>query len=290
MTDTNRGIGDNTQVVDYGAQLVAELEKNFGELNNTVSRLLASARELPTECNSDAELPPFISVAKQLRDLDDRIEAHREAEKAPHKARAEACDGFFFGLRERVRRRVKTGKAGAYDVIMARIDDWQQRKLRAEQARRAEELRQQQERERKAREAEAAALLAAQEAEAAAARARKPENVEAHLDRAEESKADAALHQVEALVAGDRVYDAKTATHAKPADVARTRTDEGMATMGTVGYAEIVDASKLDMAKLWPLIKDEHKAMALRTWAKLTDYKVQMEGADIGKKNRTGLR
>lgn len=288
---------DNPRAVPGGnlppndAQLVTDqMARDYAALVDTVDALLEKAKGAPEKIESDDEMAPVVGLIKELRDADKRLESHREAEKLPHLRRSNAIDGFFFAIRDLLGRRVKTAKMGAIDILQARVHDWQTRKLLAEQQRRAREAAEAAERERVAREAQDRADREAEEARLAAERARKPETIEAKTAVAQEAAVVADAAQVETLIAGDAAAAASLATFAKPADLVRTRTDEGMATMAREAYAEVTDFDKLDRAKLWPFIRREEIEKALRAWAKTGGHRETMEGASIGHRQKTVVR
>jgi hypothetical protein len=280
-------IGHNT---DLAAEVRERLEALYAPMREQVTALLNRARELPPEVNSDEEMAPQQALRKEMLDLDKALESTRETEKAPHLRRAETTDAFFFSERERLARRVKTGKAGAADILYARCDNWMQRKLAAEEARRREELRLAQLAEDEARRKREAEAQAAAEAAAAAARARKPENIAAHQDAAADHAVAAEVAKVDEMIAGDKLRDAEVQAAARPADMVRTRTETGMATMAKEAFAEVLDKTKLDKEALWPFINEEEIRKALRAWARTTSFKAQMAGAAIGHRPKTNLR
>ena len=80
-------------------------------------------------------------------------------------------------------------------------------------------------------------------------------------------------------------------TLAKPADIVRTRVEEGpTVTMQREAFAIVVDAALLDVAKLWPFVALAEKEKALRAWAKNTGYGTQMPGAEVGYRPKTVVR
>lgn len=273
-----------------GEIVATRLKLDYDELDKLVTELLEKARKLPATVDSDEEAVPFIALIKDLRDAKKRAEHHHDAEKAPVLAAGAAIDGYFFVLIEKLARRVKNGKAGAADVLLARLADYQERKLLAEQARLRREAQEAADKERAAQAAKAEAERVAEEARLAAARARKPEHIETKTAIADESAVVADTAGVNALMAGDKAEVAHFATFTPAADLARTRTDVGMATMGKEAFALVTDYDALDKAVLWPFIKRDAIDAALRAWAKTTSHKTMMVGASIGHKNKTGVR
>lgn len=274
-------IGHNV-APDYAATITDRLEQDYAELTKGAQALLEEARLLPKEITSDEEMGPHATLIERMRDTSARIESFRVVEKEPHMRASQAVDQFFFGWFEKLARRAKTGKPGAADILQARVNDYMQRKLDAERrARAAAEAAARAAEEALRKEREEAARKAA-EAHAAAERARKAENIKAHELRAAEEAAKAAQLAAEQARAAEAADDARIDTLAKPADMVRTRLEGGpMVTMRQVPVVVIEEVEKLDMAKLWPHLKEEHILTALKAWAKTTGYKKQMAGATI---------
>jgi hypothetical protein len=259
-------------------------------LNESISALLEEARSKPTEVTSDEVALDIGALIKRLGDADRRAEAFRVAEAEPYLRGKNAVDGFFNALRDKIGRRNKNDRAakpGAVDILQARVTAYLEKKRIEEQARRDAEAARLREEARQRQLAEAAAAAAAEEARKAAERARKPEIVEQKTAVAQEAAAAAAAARAESEVATGQAIEAHISTLAKPADMARTRGDEGvLLTLAKESYAIVLDRSKLDMAKLAPFFTDTEVEKALRAWAKNTGYAQPMDGAEIGKKNK----
>lgn len=284
-------IGDNTQTIDYAAEEVARLEQDYRHIPISVQELEIEAASIALPINDPDTKSLVMSLIKRMRDQAKAIEGIHELEKAPHYRRGQGVDQFFFGLHERLARRGRTGKPGLADTLNAELTDYDNRLLAAEQERRrleAERLRK--EAEARAR-AEQEALRKAEEARLAAERARKPETKQAKEATANEAAVQAAVTSAAATTAADKAEEAYIETLAKPADLMRTRGSDGtLGTMKREPYAEIVDATKLDMATLWPFISLDAKEKALRAWAKTTGHNQQMTGAAIGFRNKSLVR
>lgn len=276
---------------DYAAEVVSRLSKDYSELMNSVATTLASLRALPKEIADEATLEDYSKVIRDGRDLRKRLDAYHDAEKQPYLRSGQGVDQFFFGLEEKLARRKPRDPAGGLDVADARVDDYMQKKLAAERAerervaaeerRKADEIRRQQE----------AAAAAAREADAKAARARNAENVAAHQAEAERQRVLAEQTREAEILAQQRADDARIDATASAADMTRTRLDTGaVATMAQVPFVQIDDASKLDMAALWPFIKEEHLLTALRAWAKTKSHRTPMAGATIELRNKGQVR
>lgn len=271
------------------AQVVTQfLEEEYRQYPVQLAELLDEARALPKEIEDKATKDKAASVIKRMRDLNKKFDAFHEKEGQPYFRGKQAVDQFFFGMMDKLQKRSKNNNPGASDVLLNRITDYDNRVLAAEQAKRQREA------DEAARVARAAQLKAEEEAAAAEAarlaadRARKPETVGQKTAVAQEAETKADAAHVEATVTTARAEEAHIATLAKPADIMRSRGDDGtLSTMGTDKYATIVDRDKLDKAKLWPFIPLAALQQALNGFAKTTDYNTQMDGAEIGRRNKS---
>lgn len=286
-------IGDNESpdAPDYARLAVRRMESDYGEVAKTVAALLDEARELP-EITNDETKGRYATVIKRFRDLTKRLETfHAKEKEAPYRT-GQGIDQFFFGLIDKCSRRDKKNKPGASDVLLARLNDYDTRKLAEEQARRKREADEAERIARLAREEQQRKDREAEEARQAAERARAPAKVEEKtgIAVAAEEQADAA--KVETTVAEAKADDAHIATLAKPADIMRMRDAESgtLSTMATEPYAELVDRDLLDKAKLWPFLRQDAIEIALRAWAKTVGHTQQMDGASIGKRPRSVVR
>jgi hypothetical protein len=272
---------------DYAAEVMGRLSKDYAILLETVADVLSRLRALPPTIEDENTLSAYASIVTEGRDLRKRLEVYHDHEKSPYLRGGQGCDQFFFGAIDKLGRRNPKNPAGGLDIADARVDDFMQRKLAAERAKRAAEAAEAARILREAEEKAAAERRAAQEAIEAAARARKPENVEAHREAAAGHAIAAQEATAAVTVAAERAEDARIDTLASAADLTRTRLDSGaLATMGQVPFVQIVDVTKLDMAALWPHLKEEHILMALKAWAKVKSHKTPMAGAVIEMRNK----
>lgn len=291
MSDTTLIHDPSTNVPDYAAEESARLALEYKNLEAEATDLLAEARKAPEIVEDEETAGWFTTLIKRFRDLDSRVEKVRVGEKLPHMRREDAVDSFFFRLRERLARRKKTDKPGGLDVLLARLNDYNQRRLAEEEARREAARREAERVEQAAREKAAAEQRAADEAAAAADRARKAKNIEAHQQVADQHQQAADTASADAEIARDKVIETRADATAKPADMVRERHQGGaLNTMRQVWVVEIEDSMKLDPVALWAFVKDDHKLMALRSWAKTTNYKKPMDGALIEQRNETVVR
>ena len=291
MTQLNpRAIVGDNQGVDQ-AQIVNErLALDYHQSIENLDGLLNDFGGSIETVNSDADALNLGALIKNLRDLDSRLEAYREAEKQPFLRGGNAVDTFFFGHRDKIARRKKgdrSVKPGAIDILQGRIDLWQEKKRAAERARlEAERL----EAARIAREEQARLRKALEEAEAArlaAERARKEETKAAKAAIADAEAVKAAHAKALADLAAEKERDARLATEINDADIVRVRGD-GVNGGGVVltskseGYAFVTNRDLIDLEALRPFFTDFELDKALRAWAKTTGHKVPMKGAEIG--------
>jgi hypothetical protein len=283
-------IGDN-QDVDQ-AQIVSDrLTALYFQSVQSVDELLGKMPSMPEKVSSDADALMLGALIKQLRDQDNKLEAFRESEKQPFLRGGNAVDNFFHSLRDKIARRKRgdrSVKPGAIDILQGRIDVWLAAKRAAEVARLETErleaarlAREEQMRLRKALEEAEAARLAAE-------RARKAESIIAKAAIADAAEAQAAHAQAVAELAAEKAKDAQMATEIKTSDLVRTRSENGggvLLTSKEEGFAVLLDRSLIDMEALRPYFTDFELSKALRAWAKTTDHKVQMSGAEIGRRN-----
>lgn len=259
------------------------LSEDYGELGRATSGLLESARSLGETVENERELEGFSNVIVAMRDAGARAEAARIAEKEPYLRGGQAVDGFFSSIKERL--------AKAQSVLQRRVDAYQQRKRDAERER-LRLVREEQERiARETREREERARREAEEARLAAERARKPETIAVKSATAQAAEQEAAAAAAAASTAASEAEAARIDTLRPSADLVRERFEGGRVVTGQdVGYAEIVDADKLDAVALWPFVHIKAKQVALNAWAKANGHNKQMPGAEIGFRFKAPVR
>lgn len=293
MNTQSPGLGHN-EAPDYAQQTTERLASDYAEVVKNLGNLLEEARAQPSIIEDDQQALNCGAVIKRFKDLDNRLENVRNVEGEPFLRSKNAVDAFFFALRDKIGRRNKNDRkatAGAVDILQARINDHQDRKIAAERARLAAE---QAERERVAREAARKAAeeaRVAEEARQAALRARKPETQQAKGAAADAQEGTSTRARIEAEQAEQAAEEARLASLAKPSDIARVRGSDAAGagvtlTVAQEPYAEVVDSTKLGMAALWPFFTEAEKEKALRAWARTTGHRVQMDGAKIGFRNK----
>lgn len=308
-------IGDNRSP-DFAKMEQERLANEYAGYPNTLADLTQVAERLdqaiPDDDDADRMALQIGAVIKRFRDLDKRIEETRVVEGEPHLRRKNACDAFFKGLRNIIQpedKRERMTKPGWIDRLQAHINAHQDRKEAKERAR-LEAIRRETERvareaaETARREQEAADKLRREEEakRAEADRARKPENVEQKTSEANQlgAFADAKTDQanvsaIAAEQATEAARDARIATLVKPADIVRTRgvTEEGAGvtlTKAKEKYAVVVDRDKLDYERLASFFTDDAVQTAVNKFARATNYREQMEGAEIGERTKGVVR
>lgn len=289
------GIGDNVQNVDFAAEETKRLDVDYGNLSKSVLDLVEEAKAIPLPI-ADAEGKNVVTrMIKRLRDSATSVEGFREIEKLPHLRRGNAVDQWFGRLRLAIRRDDKKGRPAIGDDLAAALtaydnkllaEEQERRRLAAEQA--ARELREKLAAEAKAREEAEAARLAAE-------RARLAETRQAKGEVAEQAEVKASVATVESKLAEQRAEEAHVQTFARPADIMRQRSDDGvLSTMGTEKFADIIDLQALDVAALRPFIKLEHLEQALRGLAASRGYsndeRMQIAGAKFGTRAKSVVR
>jgi len=289
-----RAVPGSNEAPDYAKLVTERIAAEYAEFNTTLAEMLDQARALPSPIHNDEDALSSGALIKRFRDLDGRVEAVRVLEKEPYLRGGNAVDSFFNALRDKIGKRVKTdrsAKPGAADVLQARINDYQDRKLAVERARlaaeQAEAARVAQEAARKAAEE----ARQAEEARLAAERARKPENIATKSAAAVEQERRAIEVEIEAKRQAEQAEEARLNSLASTADLVRTRGSDAsgagvLLTSAKENYALLVDRNKVDMNALRPYFTDAEIEKALRGWAKATGYRTRMEGAEIGQRNK----
>jgi hypothetical protein len=290
---------------DFAAITTAYLDEEYAAQPQITASLLDEARALPPAVEDDETKGKYTSLIKRLRDQVKNLESYHAKEKQPYLRGGQAVDQKFFGLIEKLARRVKTGKPGAADVLLARVTAYDDRREAEERARLQREADQRaavaREAQRKAEEERRERERIENEARAAAEaaeRARKPEHIEAKTEIAQAKQAEAQAQAgaateaaITANVATIQAEEARVATFAKSADLMRHRGEDGtLSTRQQEPYAIIEDESLLDREALWPLISMDAKEKALRTWAKIHNFNKPMAGASIGRRPRSVVR
>lgn len=294
----------HNEAPDFAKMETERLVDEYQGLVRTLDELVAEVGRAPDMIEDDQTALRVGGLIKRFRDLHGRLENTRAVEKEPHLRRGNAVDAFFNGHKKKIQPDEKNERRtspGQIDILQGRINAHQDRKEAAERARLAREAaetarlaREAQDKADRARREEERLRLEAEERQREADRARAPAQVEKKQEAAIQAsqevgaQAGAAIGaEIEAQQAIDAAQEAHIATLAKPADIVRTRgvTEDGAGvtlTKAKESYAYVVDATKLDQVKLFPYFTDAEVEKALRAFAKATQYREKMDGAEIG--------
>lgn len=280
-------IGDNA-APDWAKIETERLDLEYADLSRNVTELLDEARDVPATIQDDAAKGTVVNLIKRFRDITKKIAGLHELEKHPHLRRGQAADQWFFGLIDKCARRDKRARAGASDILNARLTDYDNRILAERQeAARLEALRLARI-ETEKREAAEKLEREAREAREAAERARAPAQIAAKTAEADRLESAASAAAVEATVTATKAEEGYIQTLAKASDIMRQRGDDGsLSTMAQETYAELDDRTKLDFVKLGPYFTVGAVEQSLRGFAKATDYRTPMDGAKIGRRNKS---
>lgn len=299
--DNPRAVPGDNSAIDYAGLMLVDLERDYKGPKEDTAALLAEAVALvdtipkPRVVRDERIAAKLAILFRRIADHAKALTAYHAKEKLPHKVRGETCDSFFFGQIDKLKRRDKKNQPGAADILFALYDEFNQHKLREEEAARERELARlaKIESDRVAAAQEAERL--AQEAAEAAERARAPAQIEKKVEIAEQAAVVADSAKVDAILATDAADKAELATKASPAQMVRTRYESGVVgTMQTENFAEITDRTILDLEKLRPHIPIAALETALRAYANGLAYSSapehQIAGAKFGKRPKSRIK
>ena len=244
------GVGDNMPPEDANP-LQDRLAEDHGDLIARRDELLASAARTPDVVEDDEMNKRFATLAKLLAALVKKSETSRVGEKEFFLDGGRQVDGWF----KQITDPAKKAKAS----IETRQTEWQRKVAAEERRRRAEEER-----------------LAREEADRLAKEAAEREKV---LKDAKGLDAAVAAAELAKQAAADAEAAAKAAA-AKPADLSRTRSDEGaVASLHTWWDFRDIDRDNLDLEMLRQHLPEEALEKAVRAWIKANSTVVrQMKG------------
>lgn len=224
-------IGDNTRPLITPDQLAID----FAHVEKFVAELEAKAKEAPPALEDDDDLAIINALVPKLRAGAKRCDEVRDENKRPYLDACNTVQTFFKALENRL--------TSLKLILEARGTRYLQKKADAELARQAELERQQREEAAK-REREAIE----------AAKAGKPEEAKAAMTAATQAQ--------------DRADDAATAVAAKPADLARTHTSAGTATLVEHWEARCEDVQRIDLKLIQTFIRRDEIMAALNAFAR----------------------
>jgi hypothetical protein len=300
------GIGDNRP--PPGLDLRNRLAEDYAELAETAARLVKQANASPAAITDDDTVGVAGDLIKEISACSKRAEKIRVDEKEPFLQGGRDVDGFFKTLTGQLEK--AKGSLEKVVGVYLRAKAAEERRAREEAERKARE-----EAERKMREAEEAERerqeiarrreakriadeQAAREAEAAEVAANEPQTIgdlskpfEVDPDVEAETQAtlaadhaleDAAEHETQAEIA------AKAAA-AKPAELARTRSDAGsVSTLREFWDFTVDDYDAIPLAVLRPYIDRANIDKAVRAYVKHGGR--QLDGVRIFKDERAMVR
>ncbi len=234
---------------------VDQLKHDFAHVETAIAALEKRAAESPLVLEDDDDLAAVTALAGELGKAAKRADDLRDIQGRPHLDAQRTINTFFKSFETRL----KTAK----DRISQRATLYMSKKAEAERAKQREE------------EARVRALAEAKAREAAEAlKAGKAE--EAHAAQAASDNLN------------NRADHAADAAAAKPADLARTQTDSGTATLQQSWEFEIENIDLIDLEALRPFLPRAAIEQAMRGFVK--SGRREIKGARIYPKNAARFR
>lgn len=222
-------IGDNRPPLITADQLA----KDFAHVEKAITKREAEAAKVPPVIEDDEDLELLTATVPKLRGAAKRCNELRDQTKRPHLDAGRVIDTWFKALEKRM--------TDLQAALEKRGKLYLDKKRAAEAARRrAEEAKQREEAERLQQEAARAA--AAGQADQAAIAAAAAAEAESHAER--------------------------ESVPVRAADLARTTTTAGTATLGEVWCFEIADFDKIDLNALRPYLKRDDIEKAIRAFVR----------------------
>ncbi len=241
---------------------LTELRSDYGHYLEQLDHMKLSALECPVEINSDDISGRWQEWIKDLDKVVKSTEASRVDAKQPFLAAERSIDGFFKGLQDDISK-VRRDVANIVASYLTRKRD-------AERARLEAEARKKREEEERLRQEAADRAEAARKAEERN-RPTEADNKQLQADIASQ-KADEAASQAAA---------AEKQSHAKSADLARTRSAGGaLGTLGDHWDFEITDIALVKGAPIWAYITHDAKEKAVRAYMRANAPKTVTPGQD----------
>jgi len=217
------------------------MAKDFAYIDAALLEIEMKFDGCPPVVEDDADLEIIREAVKRCQGAIKRLETLRVESKEPYLAATRVVDGHFGKLKERV--------AGWQVAIEARAKRFLDKKAATEQARREEEARRAAEAARAAAERQRQAEAERQKAEqerAASEQATQRISVE-HHQREENARREEARLREEAAQAQAAALKTQKEAEAKPADMARTRSGDGLSTLQEIWCFEVLDPHAVDL-------------------------------------------
>lgn len=234
---------------------VDQLKRDFAHVETAIAALEARAANSPLVLEDDEDLAAVTGLVTELGKAAKRTDDLRDIQGRPHLEAQRTINTFFKSFETRL----KTAK----DRIALRATAYMNKKAEVARAKQREE------------EARARALAEAKAREA----------VEA-LKAGNAEQAHAAQAASDNLA--NRADHAADAAAAKPADLARTQTDSGTATLAQTWDFEIENIDLIDIEALRPFLPRSAIEQALRGFVK--SGRREIKGARIFAKNTARFR
>lgn len=234
------------------------LRSNLFYFETELSELEAQASRVPTRITDEKTQGSFQDLIKDLDKLGKELEAERKRVKQPYLTACGIVDSTFKSMYEESAR----GTPGRLNIARLKVstatDDFMIRKEAAERKRLADEAAALREEQRKADETRRKAEEAQHKAE---------EEGRTKTAANQERKADDAA--ADASMAGAHAFELEQQAKAKPAELARVRSDGG--TLGTLKLSwdfRIDNLSAVKGAPLWAFVTAAAKEAAIRAYVK----------------------
>lgn len=241
-------IGNNSRPALVTTDL---LTKDHKAAVDAIDGFEKQAAELPNVIEDDEDVGLVVALVKKLNASSKRLEELREADKGPFLDAVRVIDGFF-GTKPSGRAVPAEGtlQRRVYDLrttLEERVTRYQVKKAAAERAaREAEERRLREEAQRKQQEAIAAAQAAS----------------------AGQNTPDVAEKMAQATEAAKAADNAALATQAKPAEMAKTTTEDGTAALREEWTHKVENFAQIDLEKLRPHFGPADIDKAIRAFVK----------------------
>jgi hypothetical protein len=234
---------------------IDQLKRDFAHVETAIAALEARATSSPLVLEDDEDLAVVTGLVGEFTKAAKRADELRDTQGRPHLEAQRTINTFFKSFDARL----ATAKA----KIVMRATAYMNKKAEAARARQREE------------EARARALADAKAREAAEA-----------LKAGEVNQAHAAQAASDNL--SNRADHAADAAAAKPADLARTQTDSGTATLQQSWEFEIENIDLIDLEALRPFLPRTSIEQAMRAFVK--SGRREIKGARIFSKNAARFR
>jgi hypothetical protein len=217
------------------------MARDFAYLDDALYEIETKVNDCPPVVEDDADLEIIREAVKRCAGAFKRLETLRVESKEPYLAATRIVDGHFGKLKDIV--------SGWQSTIEARAHRYLKKKEAAEKARREEEARKAAEAARVASERQRQAEEERRQAEQqriAAEQATRQISVE-HHQREENARREEARLREESAQAQAAALRTQKEAEAKPADLARTRSSDGLSTLQEFWTFEVLDPHAIDL-------------------------------------------